>query len=257
MRAGSVATLRGAAVIVFGCVALACGSGGGTGTGGRGGGSGGAGAGGAATGGGAATRGSAGSGGAAGLGGNAGIGGKGGIGGNGGAGGDGAAGAGPRTCTHFPAGCSCQDGEPSADEWVCTTTSVVTMPGDVGVCCAHGGTCDCNPYICRSDTNTAFCTCGVSTTITGIVQGDAVTTCPLPTGPQKCCLSSELRSCACSTLDCTGSWHLVPSCAIADVTACFTGGVSVAACSTITAGTGGMDGGSDDAGDGGVGGDGV
>ena len=55
MRAGPVATLRGAAVIVFGCVALACGSGGGTGTGGRGGGSGGAGTGGAATGGSAAT----------------------------------------------------------------------------------------------------------------------------------------------------------------------------------------------------------
>jgi hypothetical protein len=127
------------------------------------------------------------------------------------------------------------------------------MPGEVGVCCAKG-TCDCNPYLCRNDTTTAFCSCGVSTTITGVVQGDVVTTCPLPTGQQKCCLSSELRSCTCSTLDCTGSWHQVPSCSITDVTTCFTGGVSVAACSTLDAGTDGMDAG-DDAADGGDGGD--
>jgi hypothetical protein len=244
MRAGPVPTLRGAAVIALGCVALACGSGGGTPTGGPGGGSGRAGTGGAATGG------SAGHGGDAGLGGTAGVAGSADLGGNGG-GGDGAAGGGPRTCAHFPAGCSCQDGEPSADEWLCTTMSVVTMPGDVGVCCASA-TCDCTPYTCRSDTSAAFCSCGVSTTITGVVQGDVVTTCPMPTGQQKCCLSRQLRSCTCSTLDCTSSWHPVPSCAIADVTDCFTGGVSVAACSTIAAGTAGMDGGSDDANDGGA-----
>jgi hypothetical protein len=176
----------------------------------------------------------------------------------GGDGGNGAAGGGPRTCTNFPAGCSCQDGEPSADEWLCTTTSVATMPGDVGVCCAHA-MCDCTPYICRNDTNTPFCACGVSTTITGVVQGDVVTTCPLPTGQQKCCLSRELRSCTCSALDCNG-WQPVPSCSLADVAGCFTRGVSVAACSTIAAGTGGMDGGSDaaaDGGNGGIGGDGV
>jgi len=240
MRAGPFATLRAAAVIVLGCVALACGAGGHTGTGGGGGMA--AGSGGAA-GGAAATGGIAGAGGDAGLGGNAGNGGV-----------AGTIGAGPRTCTRFPAGCSCHDGEPSADEWPCTTASVVTAPEDVGVCCASG-TCDCNPYVCRSDTTTAFCSCGVSTTITGVVQGDAVTTCPLPTGQMKCCLSRELKSCTCSTLDCTNSWHPVPSCSIADVTGCFNGGVSVAACSTIDAGTGGVDGGTDGD-DGDAGGDG-
>jgi hypothetical protein len=179
------------------------------------------------------------------------------VGGNAGTGGGGIAGAigaGPHTCKFFPAGCSCVDGEPSPDEWACTTASVVTNPGEVGVCCATG-MCDCNPYICRSDTTTAFCSCGVSTTITGVVQGDVVTTCPLPTGQMKCCLSGELKSCTCSTLDCTGSWHAVPSCSITDVTNCFNGGVSVAACSTISdGGDGGIDGGSDDADDGGEGG---
>jgi len=114
------------------------------------------------------------------------------------------------------------------------------MPGDVGVCCA-GTQCQCTPYICRNDATMGFCSCGASFTITGIVQGDVVTTCPLPTGAQKCCFSKDLKSCTCSQLDCTERWRSVPSCSIGDVSICFDGSPSVAACSTIS---GGNDGGS-------------
>jgi len=166
--------------------------------------------------------------------------------GSGGIGGDGGTGGtsnGPRTCSSFPAGCSCQDGDPAADDPICTTASVATMPGDVGVCCA-GTQCQCTPYICRNDATMGFCSCGASFTITGIVQGDVVTTCPLPTGAQKCCFSKDLKSCTCSQLDCTERWRSVPSCSIGDVSICFDGSPSVSACSTISAGTGGNDGGS-------------
>ena len=237
MRTGPAGGLRGVAVILIGFGALGCSSDAGIGvigsggTGGRGGGAGTAGAGGA-------TGGSAGNGGAAG----AGAGGNGGI-------------VGPRTCSRFPAGCSCEGGEPAADEHPCTTTSVATMPGDVGVCCSGLLVCQCAPYICRSDTSIGFCSCGVSTTITGVVQGDVVTSCPLPTGKQKCCFSREFKSCTCSERDdCTPRWQPVPSCSIGDVAVCFDSGPNVAVCSTITVGTGGsggsgeMDGGSGDAG---------
>jgi hypothetical protein len=243
MRIGSVASLRSVAVILiaFGAIGCSADAGvGGTGSGGRGGRGGGTGA---AAAGGAATGGTGGNGGVAGGAGAGGIGGSGGgI-------------TGPRTCARFPAGCSCEAGEPGGDERPCTTTSVAAMPGDVGVCCSGSLVCQCAPYICRSDTTQGFCSCGVSTTITGVVQGDVVTTCPLPTGQQKCCFSREFKSCTCSEReDCTPRWQPVPSCSIGDVAICFDSGPSVAVCSTIGAGTGGsggsseMDGGGDDAG---------
>jgi len=226
-------------VIVIGAAVIGCssdaglgagGAGGSGGAGGARGGSGGTGAGGAgsAGAGGAATGGSAGDGGTTGASGGTGI-------------------TGPRTCMRFHAGCSCEAGEPADDERPCTTTSAATMPGDVGVCCEGPAVCKCTPYICRNDASQGFCTCGVSTTITGVVQGDVVTTCPLPTGNQKCCYSRELASCTCSELDCTTRWVSVPSCSIGDVTVCVDSGPSVAMCSTISAGT---DGGSDAADDG-------
>jgi hypothetical protein len=209
---------------LIGCVALACSSDAGIGVAGHGGGSGAPGAGGE-------------TGGSAGAGGNA---------GNAGASGNGAtAGSagnnGPRTCTRFPAGCSCVDGDPAADESPCTTMTVATMPGDVGVCCART-MCQCAPFICRNDASQGYCSCGVSTTITGVVQGDVVTTCPLPTAPQKCCYSHQFQSCVCSLLDCTTGWQTVPSCSITDVAVCLDGATSVAVCSTIDVGDGGMDG---------------
>ena len=232
--------LAGALLIGFGVIGCSSDAGvgvsGSGGTGGRGGGAGTAGAGGAAGNGGAAA---GADGAAAGAGGAAGTGG----GGNGGI-------AGPRTCMRFPAGCSCEAGDPAADEQPCTTASVAKMPEDVGVCCSGQLVCQCAPYICRSDTSMGFCSCGVSTTITGVVQGDVVTTCPLPTGQQKCCFSREFKSCTCSEReDCTPRWQPVPSCSIGDVAVCFDSGPNVAVCSTITGETdGGMDGGSGDAG---------
>jgi len=229
-------------VILLGVATIGCSSDAGIGaggrggtTGGRGGGSGAAGAGGAATGGSAGTGGAAGGGGA-----------TAGSGGDGGSGGSGI--TGPRTCMRFHAGCSCEAGEPADDERPCTTASAAAEPGDVGVCCEGSTVCKCTPYICRNDASQGFCTCGVSTTITGVVQGDVVTTCPLPTGTKKCCYSRELASCTCSDLDCTTRWVSVPSCSIGDVAICVDSGPSVAICSTISAGT---DGGSDAADDGG------
>ena len=144
------------------------------------------------------------------------------------------------TCSTNASGCMCRDDLPNGQAISCTETSVAVGAGEVGVCC-DGFWCRCEAYVCKNDSNLGYCACGPSYTITGIVGGSLVTTCPLPTGSQKCCYSPDLNDCTCSTSACSNGRIQVATCSIGDVTICRNGDARVGACSVV-AGTGGASG---------------
>jgi hypothetical protein len=181
--------------------------------------------------------GKSGTGGASGAGGASGSGVAGRAGGAGSPGGAGGAGGAAVTCTTSASGCQCHEGPPADQELTCTPTSVATGAGDVGVCC-QGFLCSCTAYICRYESGLNFCSCAPSYTVTGIVNGPVVTSCPVPTGNVKCCFEAALNNCTCAPGDCAEPLDEVPSCSIADVTVCQNGDARVGICATGSGGSG-------------------
>lgn len=159
---------------------------------------------------------------------------------NPGIGGGGATGAGAaRTCqSTSDERCSCVEGQPDAADPECSSTSVETRTGDVGVCCQGGVFCDCTAYVCKNYEGLGYCACGASPTITATIPGAVVSVCPA-NAQQICCYSPELNDCTCSILACDNGRIQVATCSLADVVVCAEHSFRVDRCSSSGGGGGG------------------
>jgi len=146
----------------------------------------------------------------------------------------GAAGAGvARTCHATSAErCSCIEGQPGSADPECSSTSVETRAGDVGVCCQGGLFCDCVAYACKNNAALGYCVCGASATLNS-VAGPVVTICPTSSAPQQCCYSPDINDCTCSTAACDNGRLRVATCSLADVMVCADRSFRVDRCSTV------------------------
>jgi len=131
-----------------------------------------------------------------------------------------------------PTDCSCVDGTPDAsDPPACSTDSVLTGPTDRGVCCEDAFGCECKGYACISGGNPPTCACARIGAIDLPSGGTAIAECTASSGSQRCCHSSILHSCRCTSFDCSGSYDVeVPSCNLAQVAVCASDAKSLTNC---------------------------
>jgi len=131
-----------------------------------------------------------------------------------------------------PADCNCDNGTPGAtDPPACSTASVVTSTTDQGVCCEDAFGCECRGYVCASGGNPPTCACASIGDPDLPLGGTAVLECTASSSGQRCCYSSSLHSCRCTSFTCSGSYDVeVPSCNLAVVAVCASDATSLTNC---------------------------
>ena len=131
-----------------------------------------------------------------------------------------------------PSDCNCNNGTPGAsDPLACSTASVVTSATDQGVCCEDAFGCECRGYACANGGSPATCACASIGDPDLPSGGTAVLECTASSSSQRCCYSSILHSCRCTSFACSGSYDVeVPSCNLARVAVCASDATSLTNC---------------------------
>ena len=131
-----------------------------------------------------------------------------------------------------PTDCNCNNGTPgSSDPPACSTASVVASTTDQGVCCEDAFGCECRGYACASGGSPRTCACASIGDPDLPSGGTAVQECTASGSGQRCCYSSSLNSCRCTSFACSGSYDVeVPSCNLAKVAVCASDATSLTNC---------------------------
>ena len=139
-------------------------------------------------------------------------------------GGDDGGGGTAMNCSALPFGCVCAPAEPS-QVGACTTSSVVKMSGQRGVCCDNGFNCICVAYECVMTGGGCACQLAQAS-----LAGARVDDCGAATADPaiKCCRS--YGQCVCSTVDCLLTETQVPGCSVQDLLTCADGEASPTTC---------------------------